>query len=91
MSDTRGTTIFYYDVIERYIKAGFSMRCPTKKVKLLITMVLDTAHGASDGVQSLVREELKPGRPSKKLLRRCEQLSTFVVYFVCILRRVRPF
>ena len=37
-----------------------------RKVKLLIAMVLDAEHGASDGVQSLAREAIKPAQRKKK-------------------------
>lgn len=38
-----------------------------RKVKLLIAMVLDAVHGASEGVQSLAREALKAGATSEEI------------------------
>jgi alkylhydroperoxidase/carboxymuconolactone decarboxylase family protein YurZ len=39
----------------------------TRKVKLLIAMVLDAVHGASDGVQALAREALKAGATKEEI------------------------
>jgi alkylhydroperoxidase/carboxymuconolactone decarboxylase family protein YurZ len=38
-----------------------------RKIKLLIAMVLDAVHGASDGVQSLAREALKAGATKEEI------------------------
>jgi AhpD family alkylhydroperoxidase len=38
-----------------------------RKMKLLIAMVLDAVHGASDGVQSLAREALKAGATKEEI------------------------
>ena len=38
-----------------------------RKVKLLIAMVLDAVHGASDGVQSLAGEALKAGATKEEI------------------------
>jgi alkylhydroperoxidase/carboxymuconolactone decarboxylase family protein YurZ len=38
-----------------------------KKIKLLIAMVLDAVHGASDGVQSLAREAIKAGATKEEI------------------------
>lgn len=38
-----------------------------KKTKLLIAMVLDAVHGASDGVQALAREALKAGATKEEI------------------------
>ena len=38
-----------------------------RKVKLLIAMVLDAVHGASEGVQSLAREAIKAGATREEI------------------------
>jgi alkylhydroperoxidase/carboxymuconolactone decarboxylase family protein YurZ len=38
-----------------------------RKIKLLIAMVLDAAHGASDGVQSLAGEAIKAGATREEI------------------------
>ena len=38
-----------------------------RKVKLLIAMVLDAEHGASDGVQSLARDAIKAGATKEEI------------------------
>lgn len=38
-----------------------------RKIKLLIAMVLDAVHGASDGVQSLAREAIKAGATKEEI------------------------
>jgi alkylhydroperoxidase/carboxymuconolactone decarboxylase family protein YurZ len=38
-----------------------------RKVKLLIAMVLDAVHGASDGVQALAREAIEAGATKKEI------------------------
>jgi alkylhydroperoxidase/carboxymuconolactone decarboxylase family protein YurZ len=38
-----------------------------RKIKLLIAMVLDAVHGASDGVQALAREALKAGATKEEI------------------------
>ena len=38
-----------------------------RKVKLLIAMVLDAVHGASDGVQALAREAIEAGATRKEI------------------------
>ena len=38
-----------------------------RKVKLLIAMVLDTVHGASEGVQALAREAIEAGATKKEI------------------------
>ena len=38
-----------------------------RKVKLLIAMVLDAVHGASDGVQSLAREAIRAGATKEEI------------------------
>jgi len=38
-----------------------------RKIKLLIAMVLDAVHGASDGVQSLAREAIKAGATREEI------------------------
>ena len=38
-----------------------------RKVKLLIAMVLDAVHGASDGVQSLAQEAIKAGATKEEI------------------------
>ncbi len=38
-----------------------------RKMKLLIAMVLDAVHGASEGVQSLAREALKAGATKEEI------------------------
>jgi alkylhydroperoxidase/carboxymuconolactone decarboxylase family protein YurZ len=37
-----------------------------RKVKLLIAMVLDAVHGASEGVQALAREAIKAGASQRR-------------------------
>ena len=39
----------------------------SRKIKLLIAMVLDAVHGASDGVQSLAREAIKAGATKEEI------------------------
>jgi alkylhydroperoxidase/carboxymuconolactone decarboxylase family protein YurZ len=48
-----------------------------RKVKLLIAMVLDAVHGASDGVQALAGEALKAGATKEEV---AEALR--VAYFI---------
>jgi alkylhydroperoxidase/carboxymuconolactone decarboxylase family protein YurZ len=38
-----------------------------RKVKLLIAMVLDAVHGASEGVQALAREAIKAGATKEEI------------------------
>jgi alkylhydroperoxidase/carboxymuconolactone decarboxylase family protein YurZ len=38
-----------------------------RKIKLLIAMVLDAVHGASEGVQSLAREAIKAGATREEI------------------------
>lgn len=38
-----------------------------RKIKLLIAMVLDAAHGAPDGVKSLAREAIKAGATKEEI------------------------
>jgi len=38
-----------------------------RKVKLLIAMVLDAVHGASEGVQALAREAIKAGATREEI------------------------
>jgi alkylhydroperoxidase/carboxymuconolactone decarboxylase family protein YurZ len=38
-----------------------------RKVKLLIAMVLDAVHGASEGVQALAREAIKAGATKQEI------------------------
>jgi alkylhydroperoxidase/carboxymuconolactone decarboxylase family protein YurZ len=38
-----------------------------RKIKLLIAMVLDAVHGASEGVKSLAREALKAGATKEEI------------------------
>ena len=38
-----------------------------RKVNLLIAMVLDAVHGASDGVQALAREAIEAGATKKEI------------------------
>ncbi|MFH1382904.1 MAG: carboxymuconolactone decarboxylase family protein [Chloroflexota bacterium] len=38
-----------------------------RKTKLLIALVLDAVHGATDGVQSLAREALKAGATKEEI------------------------
>jgi alkylhydroperoxidase/carboxymuconolactone decarboxylase family protein YurZ len=38
-----------------------------RKVKLLIAMVLDAVHGASEGVQALAREAIKAGATKQEV------------------------
>ena len=38
-----------------------------RKVKLLIAMVLDAVHGASEGVQALAREAIEAGATKKEI------------------------
>jgi alkylhydroperoxidase/carboxymuconolactone decarboxylase family protein YurZ len=38
-----------------------------RKIKLLIAMVLDAVHGASDGVQSLAGEAIKAGATREEI------------------------
>lgn len=38
-----------------------------RKIKLLIAMVLDAVHGASDGVQALAREAIKAGATKEEI------------------------
>jgi alkylhydroperoxidase/carboxymuconolactone decarboxylase family protein YurZ len=38
-----------------------------RKVKLLIAMVLDAVHGASDGVQALAREAIEAGATKEEI------------------------
>lgn len=38
-----------------------------RKVKLLIAMVLDAVHGASEGVQSIAREAIKTGATREEI------------------------
>jgi alkylhydroperoxidase/carboxymuconolactone decarboxylase family protein YurZ len=38
-----------------------------KKTKLLIAMVLDAVHGASEGVQALAREAIKAGATKEEI------------------------
>jgi alkylhydroperoxidase/carboxymuconolactone decarboxylase family protein YurZ len=38
-----------------------------RKVKLLIAMVLDAVHGASEGVQALAREAMKAGATKQEI------------------------
>jgi len=38
-----------------------------RKVKLLIAMVLDAVHGASEGVQALAREAVKAGATKQEI------------------------
>jgi alkylhydroperoxidase/carboxymuconolactone decarboxylase family protein YurZ len=38
-----------------------------RKVKLLIAMVLDTVHGASEGVQALAREAIEAGATKEEI------------------------
>lgn len=38
-----------------------------RKIKLLIAMVLDAVHGASEGVQSLAREAIKAGATKEEI------------------------
>jgi alkylhydroperoxidase/carboxymuconolactone decarboxylase family protein YurZ len=49
-----------------------------RKIKLLIAMVLDAVHGASDGVQSLAREAIKAGATKEEI---AEALQ--VAHYVC--------
>ena len=54
-----------------------------RKIRLLIAMVLDAVHGASDGVKSLAREAIKAGaRLRRKSRRRYGQPSTSAVWAV---------
>lgn len=55
------------DLVNNTQKMALAEGVLPRKVKLLIAMVLDAVHGASDGVQSLAREAIKAGATKEEI------------------------
>ncbi len=55
------------DLINDTQKLALTDGALPRKIKLLIAMVLDAVHGASEGVQSLAREALKAGATKEEI------------------------
>ncbi len=59
-----------------------------RKTKLLIAMVLDAVHGASEGVQSLAREAIKAGA-SKEEIAEALRVAQYVCGVGCVYTAAR--
>jgi alkylhydroperoxidase/carboxymuconolactone decarboxylase family protein YurZ len=59
-----------------------------RKIKLLIAMVLDAVHGATDGVKSLAREALKAGA-SKEEIAEALRVAQYICGVGCVYTAAR--